>query len=109
LAEESGKPIISIGAKCNPFGDVRCDIQPRCGAEYCDAENLSQFHHKQFSVALLSHVLEHLDDPDAAIAEAKRIADNVIILTPLPAFPQTWLYPDHKWVFYDDRRIKLGG
>jgi len=109
LAELSGKPILSIGAKCNPFGDVCCDIEPRCGAIYCDAEDLSQFGDKEFSVALLSHVLEHLDNPDRAQAEAERVADTVIVVTPSPMFPQTWLHPDHKWVYFDDRKIRIRG
>jgi len=109
LAELSGKPILSIGAKCNPFGDVRCDIEPKCGAIYCDAEDLSQFGDKEFSVALLSHVVEHLDDPDKAIAEAERVADDVIVVTPSPIFPQTWLQPEHKWVYFGDRKIRIRG
>jgi len=109
LAELSGKPILSIGAKCNPFGDVHCDIEPKCGAIYCDAEDLSQFRDKEFSVALLSHVLEHLNNPDRALAEAERVADNVIVVTPSPIFPQTWLNPDHKWVYFNDRKIRIRG
>jgi len=109
LAELSGKPILSIGAKCNPFGDVRCDIEPKCGATYCDAQDLSQFRDKEFSVALLSHVLEHLDDPDKALAEAERVADDVIVITPSPIFPQTWLHPEHKWVYFNDRKIRIRG
>ena len=109
LAKLSGKPILSIGAKCNPFGDVRCDIEPRCGAVYCDAEELSQFGDKEFSVALLSHVIEHLDDPDRALAEAERVADNVLVITPNPIFPQTWLNLDHKWVYFNDRKVRIRG
>jgi len=109
LAELSGKPILSIGARCNPFGDVRCDIEPKCGAIYCDAEDLSQFADKEFSVALLSHVLEHLDDPDKALTEAERVADNVLVITPNPIWLQTWLAPSHKWVYFGDRKIRIRG
>ena len=109
LSELSGKPILSIGAKCNPFGDVRCDIEAKCGAIYCDAEDLSQFGDKEFSVALLSHVIEHLDDPDRALAEAERVSDNVLVITPNPIFPQTWLCPDHKWVYFDNRKVRIRG
>ena len=109
LAELSAKPILSVGAKCNLFGDVRCDIEPKCGAIYCNAEDLSQFADKEFSVALLSHVLEHLENPDRALAEAERVADSVLVITPSPIFPQTWLHPDHKWVYLDDRKIRIRG
>ena len=109
LAELSDKPILSIGAKCNPFGDIRCDIEPKCGTVYCDANDLSQFGDKEFSVALLSHVLEHLDNPDKALVEAERVADNVIAITPSPVFPQTWLHPDHKWVYFNDRKVRIRG
>jgi len=107
LAKESQKPIINIGAKQNPFGDVRCDINPECGTTFCDAHDMSQYRDKEFSVAMLSHVVEHLDDPDRAIAEAQRIADNVIILVPSPIFPQSWLMPQHKWLIFPDRKVRI--
>ena len=108
LVQKSGKPIINIGARCNPFGDIRCDIAPRCkGVKYCDAENLTQYGDKEFSVAVLSHVLEHLDDPDQALTEAYRIADYVLVITPSPIWPQTWLDPTHKWVFLSNRKIRI--
>ena len=68
-------------------------------------KNTRQRRDKEFSLALLSHVLEQLDDPDKALAEAERVADNVIVVTPSPIFPQTWLYPEHKWVYFSDRKI----
>ena len=107
LAKLSGKPIINIGAKCNPFGDVRCDIKPRCGVVYCDAESLPQFYDKQFSVALLSHVIEHLEDPDRALAEAHRIADRIIVITPSPFSLGAWLIPEHKWVFFGNNKVRI--
>lgn len=102
--QSGGKPILSIGAKRNPFGDTRCDINP-CSAdvEPCDAHCLFQYADKQFSVAYLSHVIEHLDDPDKAMREAQRVADNVIALTPPPYSLLAWTCPDHKWIFWDEK------
>ena len=100
--QSGGKPILSIGAKRNPFGDTRCDINPCADdVEPCDAHCLSQYADKQFSVAYLSHIIEHLDDPDKAMLEAQRVADNVIALTPPPYSLLAWICPDHKWIYWD--------
>lgn len=38
---------------------------------------------KNFDLAIVSHILEHLDDPQKALLEAKRVANYVIIEIPL--------------------------
>ena len=38
---------------------------------------------KKFDLAILSHVLEHLDNPKKALLEAKRVANHVVIEIPL--------------------------
>lgn len=98
LAEATGKPIINIGCKWDKWGDVRCDIQPQAGAIYCDAINTG-FPDKTFSVAFLSHLLEHTDCPEAVLKEAQRIADNVVVVLPNPFDLPTWVVPGHKWIF----------
>jgi len=30
------------------------------------------------------------------------------VITPSPIFPQTWLHPEHKWVYFNDRKILTG-
>ena len=107
LAQTSQKPILSVGAGTNPFGDVKCDIRPKQGVIYADAQNLAQFDDKQFSVAFLSHVLEHVEEPNKALNEANRVADHVVIVTPSPLFPPAWLSPQHKWVFLNGSKMRI--
>jgi len=98
LAEASGKPTINIGCKRDKWGSVRCDINPQGGAVYGDACHLD-FPDKTFSVAMLSHVLEHVEDPEQVLLEAHRIADEVIAIVPNAFNVNTWLSPEHRWVF----------
>ncbi|MGH7503646.1 MAG: class I SAM-dependent methyltransferase [Longimicrobiales bacterium] len=51
-----------------------------------DASRLP-FSDKQFDLAILSHVIEHLPDPTTALREAKRVAHLVIIEVPVEGTP----------------------
>jgi len=101
-AKKTGKPILNIGCRRRLFNagvTVHCDIKPmHPNVLYCDAHNLKQFKDKTFSVALLSHVLEHLENPVKALQEAQRVADRVIIVTPKPWQLTNWLNMDHRWL-----------
>jgi len=107
LAENSGKPTINIGAKRSQWGDVLCDIHPQGGCIWCNAEDMSQFSDKTFSVALLSHVLEHCENPEKALAEAQRVADNVVVEMPSPLDITAWTTPSHRWVFMGNNKMSL--
>ena len=54
-----------------------------------DAQDLP-FKDKEFDVAILGEVLEHIEDPELAIREAIRVANRVIITVPLE---QEWHHP----------------
>ena len=109
LAQQSGKPIINIGAGCDPFGNVRCDVFPQCFATYCDAKDLGQYGDGQFGVAFLSHVLEHVDDPVQVLREARRVADNVVVVIPNLTQPLNWVHPGHKYLWWQEPfRLNLG-
>lgn len=107
LAENSGKPTINIGAKRSNWGDVNCDIRPQGGCIWCNAEDLSQFGDKTFSVALLSHVIEHCENPERALAEAQRISDNVVVELPSPLDITAWITPSHRWVFLGNNKVRV--
>ncbi|MGB2653645.1 MAG: class I SAM-dependent methyltransferase, partial [Candidatus Acidiferrum sp.] len=51
------------------------------GAFVASADSLP-FPEKSFSVAILSHVIEHLEHPDCAVRGAARVADYVVIEVP---------------------------
>lgn len=107
LAENSDKPTINIGAKHSKWGDVRCDIHPQGECILCNAEDLSSFADKTFSVALLSHVLEHCENPEQAIAEAQRVADNVVVDLPSPLDITAWTNPSHQWMFIGNNKVRI--
>jgi len=114
-ADSVGKPMLNVGAGtagtalfgATTYGDVNCDIgnQDSCDVNpqacHCDITDMSQFPDKHFGSVLASHVVEHVVDYKAALAELHRVADKVFIITPSWWALHTWLYPDHKWYFPD--------
>jgi len=61
------------------------------------------FADKQFGVAFMSHVLEHLDNWQFALAEALRVADYVVVVLPHPQYFSGWLSPEHRqWFTMDE-------
>jgi SAM-dependent methyltransferase len=103
LARYLGKPILNAGYRLREVeGAIHCDINPlEEWVKYCDVQNLSQFGDRAFSVCLLSHVLEHVDDPIAALSEAERVADHVVLVLPKPWQLPNLLHPGHKWDIED--------
>lgn len=113
------KPLLNVGcgtagsslrvALLGPtrWGDVNCDVAAKnaCDASsktcHCDIHNLP-YGDKQFGAVIASHVLEHVDDPCRALAELRRVADEVFVIVPAWWAPHTWLHPGHQW-FVDDR------
>jgi SAM-dependent methyltransferase len=117
-----GKPLLNVGAGTRRsslraalfgpllVGDVNIDVAaPRRphGARhvsYGDATNLREWPNKHFGAVFASHVLEHLDRPDLALAEMERVADKVFAVVPKWWAPHTWLHPGHKWYISEDLR-----
>ncbi len=113
-ARSVNKPILNYG--CGQYfwyaikhSDVNADIVPRDVPNFMLVEPDTRklpFPDKYFSCAFVSHVIEHVENPDALLAELNRVADRVYIITPKPIFLQTWLNPSHKWVFIGEKKIK---
>jgi len=111
----NGRGIINLGA-----GPYR--IQSRVIAEEPDVlanvdavlDGLPHFTHldieqeplpfadKSFGCAFASHVLEHLDNWQFALAEACRVADHVVVVLPHPDSLSGLLSPEHKQHFSVD-------
>lgn len=53
-----------------------------------------------FDFVICSHVLEHLDDPAAAIRELQRVAHAGYIETPSPINERLMRYEVHKWIVW---------
>jgi SAM-dependent methyltransferase len=114
-ADARGKPLLNVGcgmpgsslrvALLGPtgWGNVNCDLAApsECSSDgaacHCDAQALP-FPDKFFGAAIASHVLEHVADPNAAIRELHRVADEVFVITPAWWAPHTYLHPGHRWL-----------
>jgi SAM-dependent methyltransferase len=108
-ALRAGKPLLNVGcgAAYTELSDVNLDIVPQEANNFVhgDIQNLSMFKEKQFGAVYASHVVEHMEDLDAALAELHRVADNVFIITPFPLWPWAWLCPGHRWVLWEGKKV----
>lgn len=113
--QQAGKPLLNVGAGTPSsslrsfvigptlWGDVNIDIAaPRIPhgpgrVSYGDACDLREWPDGHFGAVIASHVLEHLDRPDLALAEWKRVADKVFVVAPSWWAPHTWLHFGHRW------------
>lgn len=115
-ADSVRKPMLNVGAGTwsswltGPLlgGDVNCDISAPIATKcekhavcYCDATNLKQYPDKHFGSLVALHILEHLDDPDAALKEWNRVADKLFIVVPRWWSILAFTHPGHMWYFYD--------
>jgi len=119
-ADSTGKPMLNVGAGTPDsslrvrlfgptlFGDVNCDLAADpatpCGPEtvcHCNASALS-YPDGYFGAALASHLIEHVDDPQAVAQELERVADRVFVVVPKWWAPHTWFYTDHQWFISQD-------
>lgn len=106
------KPILNAGCRETDDGDINLDIVPRQVKNFVlgDISDLSQFKDKTFSVAVASQVLEHVDDPDKAIKELRRVSDEVIIITPYWYNPFAYTTAEHKYLFLPSgKKVKIDG
>lgn len=87
--------------------DLRADSQPHFYQH--DLEQPLPFADKEFDVAFMSHILEHLENWEQALSEAVRVADYVVIVLPSPISLANWFAKEHKQHFLgnDARQIEL--
>lgn len=98
-----GKPILNLGAGNNPrvIGDINADLQSSILPNYVQVD-LSEplpYPDKMFAAALAFNVLEHLEDPQFALAEMQRVADRVYVVVPHPFNVADYLHSPHRWMF----------
>ena len=108
-AEFYCKPLLNGGCKSTytDSSDVNLDIVPRNVPHFIqgDIQDLSMFEDKKFGAVFASHVIEHVEDPDAALAEINRVSETVFVITPLPIWPWTWLQRDHIWIMWGTKKL----
>jgi hypothetical protein len=115
-----GKPLLNIGAGTPStslrafvlgptlWGDVNIDKagiripHGRHNVSYGDAYDLREWPDGHFGAVVASHVLEHLERPDLALAEWRRAADKVFVVVPPWYTPHAWLHPGHRWYISQD-------
>jgi ubiquinone/menaquinone biosynthesis C-methylase UbiE len=71
--------------------------------------NILPFDDKQFGCAFASHILEHLNNWQFALDEMERVADNVVVVLPHPAYFSCWIHPRHKQHFTLDDIEEMAG
>jgi SAM-dependent methyltransferase/uncharacterized protein YbaR (Trm112 family) len=69
-----------------------------------DAQRLP-FKDKAFDFVICSHLLEHVDDPTAAIAELQRVASRGYIETPAANWEKVSGFPFHRWTVALDEGV----
>lgn len=125
-ADARGKPLLNVGAGTKGsslrvfmlgptgWGDVNCDVATKLSCDQsgqavctCDIMRLP-WKDKHFGAVIASHVLEHVVDPQQALLELDRVADEVFVITPPWYAPHTWLQFGHRWfVNSEGRYIRL--
>jgi len=115
FADERKKPLLNIGPGdyySQYWGDINVDIRKRNvpNLVIADVQKKLPFPDKFFGAVYCSHVLEHLENPEAAIAEMCRVSEKTFIVIPHSLWSA--LHPDHKWHFPTNdlsKRVKIDG
>lgn len=102
-ADRRGGKLLVVGEPDGeyPCGDVTIDLRDRSVCPNyvkADVQDLSRFHDGEFASAFASHVLEHVPDPQGALAELHRVAEEVFVAYPYPWRLATYLVPGHCWL-----------
>jgi len=94
--EHSKGSVLDLGAGKVELADTTVDVEGEPDVEYDLNEFPYPFDENEFNTCWLIHILEHLEKPDQALEEAKRIAsDRVIVIIPIGERDD----PDHKRVY----------
>lgn len=128
-ADARGLPLLNIGAGTGKtalfgstmYGDLNVDLGGDRSAPhgtpgvvtYADAHDLRDFQSGTIGAVLASHVLEHLERPDIALHEWRRVVGGddaaLFVVTPSWWAPHTLLHPAHLWYFSDGAGGTRGG
>jgi len=105
-ADEVGLPLVNYG--CGGWftyairhSDYNLDIIPRNVQNFIlvEADTARLPFDDKSVVIYCSHVLEHTENPEHLMSEFERVSDYIYLVLPKPWFIQTWMNPDHKYVY----------
>jgi len=74
-----------------------------------NALDLSAYPDGFFGAILATHVLEHLSDPEVALAEWTRVADRAYVVTPQWWTLHAWSHSGHRFMFVGGQPYPLWG
>ena len=88
------------------FRDVNLDIRLPFShvPDFVRADAMHMpFRDKSFNIVLASHIVEHLPDAEAFIAECRRVGCSVELRFPHWVFAGAYSDPTHRWVWIRDK------
>lgn len=99
----SGTPLNPTGRAVALNKNVRYNVDIRDNGTsklvQWDINQPLPFGDKEFDVVFASHILEHVENWEFALAEAKRVADHVVVVLPPVWGLSNWLHLGHKRIF----------
>lgn len=119
-ADKYNLPLINIGAcghgqpggpykKAIQESDVNFDIKPCPNIPNLvvgDVQELSKYFEPKSSIVFISHVIEHVDDPDKAFSEIEKVSVESYVVYPQPFGLIAWVPPEHKWVIVGKEKVR---
>lgn len=107
-ARSRAKSLLVVG---NPYGQYGCgdvvlDVidNKECPVHVTGTVEEIPFADKHFGAVFVSHVLEHVCEPEKALAELRRVADEVFIVYPRWYRISTWSTPGHTWLMTEPEK-----
>jgi len=103
------KPVLNAGCgSLPPYGDVNLDVDVRSAPNFVRGSvEMLPFRDGAFKSCVASHVLEHVNNPERALSECNRVAENVYVIEPPLWDVGTWLTPTHKWLVIKGSSVKF--
>jgi SAM-dependent methyltransferase len=101
-ARQEGKPLLVVGTPYGMYGCGDVTLDPKdtgeCPNVVTESVEAIPFSDKHFGAVFASHVLEHVCEPEKALAELHRVADHVYIAWPRPWRTIAWVNRGHTWL-----------